>query len=533
MAKLFGFEITKDEKEQIEHASFSPKENEDGAVLVSEAGVYGTYIDLDGSIKTEAELINKYREMAEYPEVDFAVDDIVNEVIIQEPDQEIVELNLDDLDQPDKIKNLIIDEFNETLKLLEFNSLSYDIFKRWYVDGRLYYHAIIDENKPSEGIKELRYIDPRKIRKIKNTKRKRIGTGAQSATITVDDKEYYIYNETGFANKSGANVTPTSNVKGIRIAKDSIVHCTSGVNSKNGDLVLSHLHKAIKPLNMLKSLEDSLVIYRISRAPERRIFYIDVGGLPRMKAEQYLKDIMNKFKNKLVYNAETGEMRGDKKFMTMLEDFWLPRRDGGRGTEITTLPGGQNLGDIEDILYFQKKMYKSLNVPVSRIDPDTQFNFGRASEITRDEIKFSKFIARLRAKFSNLFLKILERQLILKKVITPSEWDEFRQVIRFKFCQDNFYAELKESEIMRDRIALLRDIDDYAGKYYSHEWIRRKVLRQSDEEIKEIDKEISTEMDNPQYNPPMEDQGEEMPGDGSDNQGQPPGAAPVHVHINK
>lgn len=509
--KLFGFNISREEDEDLAPSSFTPKENDDGAVVVSEAGTWSTYIDLEGSIKTEAELINKYREMAEHPETDSAIDDIVNEVITQEPEEKIVEIMLDELDQPDKVKESITAEFDNVLNLLEFNTLSYDIFRRYYVDGRLYYHAMIDENNTQEGIKELRYIDPRKIRKIKTIKKKKIGVGVQSIAINQDSQEFFVYNESGFAKKS-SNLVQDSDIKGIKIAKDSIIHCTSGITSKNGDLVLSHLHKAIKPLNMLKALEDSLVIYRISRAPERRIFYIDVGNLPRMKAEQYLKDIMTKFKNKLVYNAETGEIRNDKKFMTMLEDFWLPRREGGRGTEITTLPGGENLGNIEDILYFQKKLFRSLNVPISRLDSDSQFTFGRSSEITRDEIKFAKFVNRLRTKFSTLFLSALEKQLILKRIITPEEWDEFKQSIKFKYCQDNYYAELKESEILRDRIALLRDIDDYAGKYYSHTWIRKNVLRQSEEEIKDNDKEIKQEVDNPQFAPPLEDQPGGAPG---------------------
>lgn len=492
---LFGFEI---KKKQAEPVSFAPQVNDDGAVVVAEGGVYGTYVDLDGSIKTEAELVNKYREMAQHPEVDAAIDDIVNEVITQEPEAKVIELVLDDLEQPDKIKKLLITEFDEVLRLLEFNELSYDVFRRWYVDGRLYYHAITDEANPSNGIIELRYIDPRKIRKIKEQKRKKvIGNVPMSQTSS----EYFIYNDKGFAKTAGnAASIPNNTIGGLRIAKDSIIHCTSGLMSINGDLVQSYLHKAIKPLNQLRSLEDSLVIYRISRAPERRIFYIDVGNLPKMKAEQYLRDIMTRFKNKLVYDSKTGEIRDDRKFMTMLEDFWLPRREGGKGTEITTLPGGQNLGQMDDVVYFQRKLYKSLNVPITRLDPEVQFNLGRATEITRDEVKFAKFINRLRVKFNTLFLKILERQLVLKNVITPDEWEEFKNNIKFKYAQDNYYAELKETEILRDRIAMLRDIDDYAGKYFSHQWIRRHVLRQSDEEIKEIDDQIEEEQDDPRYN---------------------------------
>jgi hypothetical protein len=512
MAELFGFEIRRKQEDPI---SFAPKVTDDGAAIVAEGGAYGTYVDLDGSIRTEAELVNKYREMALYPEVDQAIDDIVNEVITQEPEQEVVELILDDTELPDRIKKLFIDEFKEVLKLLEFNQLSYEVFRRWYVDGRIYYHVITDEENPAEGIVELRYIDPRKIRKIKEQRRKK---AINNVPLTQDGKEYYIYNDKGFAKTAGNSSIPSNTIGGIRIAKDSIVHCTSGLTSVNGDLVQSYLHKAIKPLNQLKSMEDSLVIYRISRAPERRIFYIDVGNLPKMKAEQYLRDIMIKFKNKLVYDAATGEIRDDRKFMTMLEDFWLPRREGGKGTEITTLPGGQNLGQMDDVLYFQRKLYKSLNVPISRLDPEVQFNFGRSTEITRDEVKFAKFISRLRNKFAILFSKILERQLILKGIITPEEWDGLNQNIRFKFSQDNYYAELKETEILRDRIAMLRDIDDYTGKYYSHEWVRRKVLHQSDEEMEEIDEQIADEADNPQYAGPA-NEAENAPDGGQDQGG--------------
>jgi hypothetical protein len=517
---LFGFEIKKKIAEPI---SFAPKQIDDGAVVVAEGGVYGTYVDLDGSIRTEAELVNKYREMSMVPEVDMAIDDIVNEVITQEPETEPVELILDDIPEiPDKVKKIFIEEFKEVLNLLEFNQLSYEVFRRWYVDGRLYYHVIIDEQQQSLGIQELRYIDPRKIRKVREVRRKKL---QDNQTANQTSKEYYIYNDKGFAKTSGNSSIPTNSIGGLKIAKDSIVQCTSGITSLNGDLVQSYLHKAIKPLNQLRSMEDSLVIYRISRAPERRIFYIDVGNLPKMKAEQYLRDIMTKFKNKLVYDSSTGEIRDDRKFMTMLEDFWLPRREGGKGTEITTLPGGQNLGQMDDVLYFQQNLYKALNVPISRLDPDSQFGFGRATEITRDEVKFAKFINRLRIKFSTLFAKILERQLILKGTITPDEWEMIKNRIRFKFAQDNYFAELKEAEILNNRLAALQQIDAFAGKYYSHDWIRRKVLMQSDEEIQEIDEQILAEMENPQYNPPLPDQmdgGEEDPNapppDGSSNE---------------
>jgi hypothetical protein len=499
MAELFGYEF---KKKTAEPVSFVQKQEDDGAVTVSEGGVYGTYVDMDGSIRTESELVNKYRDMSQHPEIDEAIDNIVNEAIVNEPETKVVELVLDDLEQPDRIKKMLQDEFDGVLRLLEFNELSYEVFKRWYVDGRLYYHAIVDESQPKNGITELRYVDPRKIRKIKEMKRKKM---AGQVPVSQTASEYFIYNEKGFAKQAAAGTSiPSNSIGGIKIAKDSIVHCTSGLTSINGDLVLSYLHKAIRPLNQLRAMEDSLVIYRISRAPERRVFYIDVGNLPKMKAEQHLRDQMNRFKNKVVYDSATGEIRDDRKYMAMLEDFWLPRREGGRGTEITTLPGGQNLGQMDDVIYFQRRLYKSLSVPITRLDPEVSFNLGRSTEITRDEIKFAKFVQRLRNKFAVLFTKILEKQLILKGIITPEDWIQFKDVIKYKFAQDNYYAELKETEVLRDRIAMLRDIDDFAGKYYSHEWIRRHVLRQTDEEIEEINNQITKELSDPQYNPPMD-----------------------------
>ena len=493
--ELFGFEI---KRKGPESASFAPKFQDDGAMVVAEGGAYGTYVDLDGSVRTEAELVNKYREMSAHPEVDSAIDDIINEIVVQEPETKTVELMLDDVKNlSDRVKKIFSSEFENILTLLEFNQLGYEIVRRWYVDGRLYYHAIIDESNPGQGLIELRYIDPRKIRKVRQVQNKR--KGSNDVPVTGGDKEYFVYTDKGFAKTSGANVLPSTSIGGMKIAKDSIVHCTSGLLSQNGDLVQSYLHKAIKPLNQLRSMEDSLVIYRISRAPERRIFYIDVGNLPKMKAEQYLRDIMIKFKNKLVYDSATGEIRDDRKFMTMLEDFWLPRREG-RGTEITTLPGGQNLGQMDDVVYFQQKLLRSLNVPISRLDSNAPFSFGRATEISRDEVKFNKFINRLRNKFAILFTKCLERQLILKKIITPEEWDAIKNNIKYKFAQDNYFAELKDAEILRDRIVTLRDIDDFVGKYYSAEWVRRNVLQQSDEDIEEIDEQIEDEQENPQYN---------------------------------
>lgn len=495
--EIFGWEFKRPKEE--DNASFVPKQDHDGAVIVESAGIVGTFLDLEGSIRTEAELVNRYRDMAEYPEVDSAIDDIVNEIVTQESDKKIVELVLDDLDQAKTIKDLFVEEFDEILSLLEFNKLAYEIVRTWYMDGRLYYHAIIDDKSPQDGIKELRYIDPRKIRKIKEVKKKR---ASNNLVVQKDETEYFIFNEKGFAKTNTLNTT-TSSVSGVKIAKDSIVYCTSGLVS--GDLVKSYLHKAIKPLNQLKAMEDSLVIYRISRAPERRIFYVDVGNLPKAKAEQYVSNLMTRFKNKTVYNSATGEIRNDKNFMTMLEDFWLPRREGGKGTEISTLPGGQNLGQMDDVLYFQKKLYRSLNVPITRMEPETVYNLGRSSEITRDEVKFSKFIERLRTKFSNLFLNIFQKQLVLKNIISIEEWDTIKDQIKFKFAIDNYWAEAKDTEILRDRITMLRDVDDYLGKYFSGEWIRRNVLHMSDEEIQEIDKQINSEKSDPRFSPPEMD----------------------------
>ena len=517
MAELFGFEF-KRKVEPIDIPSFTPKAADDGAMVVAEGGVYGTFVDLDGAVRTEAELVNKYREVAMHPEVEMAIDDIVNEAIVADPKKAIVSINLDDLEQPDKIKKMIIEEFDNIVDLLEFNQHAYEIFKKWYVDGRLLYHAMIDENKPREGIKELRYIDPRKIRKVRTQKKRRV-SAQSNMTVPQTGEEFYIYNEKGFSKTAGVpnNVAPfqDTGAQGLKIAVDSIVNVSSGLVNVNGDLVIGYLQKAIKPLNMLKAMEDSLVIYRISRAPERRIFYIDVGNLPKPKAEQYLRDVMTRFKNKVVYDSATGEIRDDRKHMTMLEDFWLPRREGGKGTEITTLPGGQNLGQMDDVTYFQNKLYKSLNVPIGRMDPSAQYSFGRATEITRDEVKFAKFVTRLRLRFSDLFIRILEKQLILKGIITSEDWAEFKTNFKFEYAEDNHFAELRNTEILRDRVSMLRDVDDYTGKYYSHEWIRRNVLYQTEEDMKEIDEQIKEEMNNPQYNQPeVGPDGQPVPGTG-------------------
>jgi len=485
MAELFGFKITRvDDEQKQELKTFVPPQTDDGAMEIAPGGSYGTFVDLDGTAKSEAELVTRYREMSMQPECDSAIEDIVNEAIVMD-DENPLEIVLDDLKQPNSIKNKIREEFETVLEMLNYSNKGYDIFRRWYVDGRIYHHIIIDDKSPRDGIKELRYIDPRKIRKVREkSKSKDPRTGA--TVYKSEQKEYFLYNPKGIS---------SSATQGIKIAPDSISHVHSGMMDTRNNMVLGHLHKAVKPLNQLRMLEDATVIYRLARAPERRIFYIDVGNLPKMKAEQYLRDMMVKHKNKLVYDASTGEVRDDRKFMTMLEDFWLPRREGGRGTEITTLPGGQNLGEMEDVDYFRRKLYKSLNVPVTRMEADNQFNLGRASEITRDEIKFNKFIKRLRNRFTSLFHGLLEIQLVLKGVISRSEWEEMRNTIHYDFKEDNYFSELKNSEIMTERLRLAGEIDPLVGKYYSMKWVRSNILHMTEEEIKEVDVEIEAERD--------------------------------------
>ena len=486
---LFGFTISrqKDEEGQSVSPSFSPPNNDDGALTITSAAYYGTYVDLDGTAKNEVELISRYREMAMQPEIESAIDDIVNEAICQDDDGKNIQIIMDDLQVADKIKKAIKTEFGNIIRMLNYNNMAQDIFRRYYVDGRMYYHIIIDREKPVEGIKELRYIDPRKLRKVREIKKKKDErTGVEAMHVI---NEYYIYNDK-VVTGSSSNFGPV----GVRITTDSIISVVSGLMDSRRAVVLSYLHKAIKPLNQLRMIEDATVIYRISRAPERRIFYIDVGNLPKLKAEQYLRDIMVKYKNKLVYDANTGEVRDDRKFLSMMEDFWLPRREGGKGTEITTLPGGQNLGELEDVKYFEKKLYKSLNVPISRLDPNsTGFSLGRVGEITRDELKFSKFVARLRTKFSDLFDQCLRVQCVLKGICTDEEWKEFKEHIHYNFIKDNNFTELKEAELMKDRLSLLEQVDAYTGRYFSQAWIQRNVLRLNDDEIKDMDKEIEQE----------------------------------------
>lgn len=485
MAELFGFTIKRkdQEKEENKKVSFVAPESEDGlGYVVNAGGHFGQYVDMEGDkAKNERDLIVKYRNLAQQPECDAAIEDIVNEAIVSDEDSAPVSLILDDLEYSDKIKKLIQDEFDHVVKLLNVNWQGHDIFRRWYIDGRVYYHKIIDEKNPKNGLLEVRPIDPTKIRKVREVKEEK--DPVTGAKMIKGVNEYYIY-QTNHMSKSN---------QGLKISKDSITYITSGLLDSGRKKVLSYLHKAMKTVNQLKMLEDSLVIYRLSRAPERRIFYIDVGNLPKGKAEEYLRNIMTKYRNKLVYDASTGEMKDDRKHMSMLEDFWLPRREGGRGTEITTLPGGENLGQIDDIVYFQKKLYKSLNVPVNRLEQEAQFSLGRSSEITRDELKFQKFINRLRKRFSMLFLDLLKTQVILKGIMTEEEWKDASQYINVDYLQDTHFAELKQSELMRERVGTLREMDEYVGKYFSQEWIRKNVLMQTEDDIEMIDKQIADE----------------------------------------
>jgi hypothetical protein len=486
--ELFGFEIKRaDQKEREQLQAIVPQTHEDGATEVSTnsagvfGGTYGTYVDIEGRAKDEADLVTKYREMALQPECDFAIEDVINDAIIMDENVYPVELVLDEIDLPNRVKKLIREEFERILYTLDFGNKGYEIFRRWYVDGRLYYQIVIDEKNIRDGIKELRYIDPRKIKKIRKQNKKK--DPKSGATLYTGAEEFYFYNPKGMASQD----------KGIKIAKDSICHVTSGLVDPMNKLSLGYLHKAIKPLNQLRMLEDAAVIYRLSRAPERRIFYIDVGNLPKAKAEQYLRDMMVKHKNKLVYDANTGEIRDDRRHMTMLEDFWLPRREGGRGTEITTLPGGQNLGELDDVLYFQKKLYKSLNVPVSRLEAEVNFNIGRSTEISRDELKFQKFINRIRNKFAVLFDNLLETQLVLRGIMTKAEWEQVRNNITYNFVNDNHFEELKEGEIMAERLRILGEIDPLVGKYFSMTWVRKNVLRLTEEDIDQMQREIDIE----------------------------------------
>ena len=503
MAELFGFSITRLKKQADPKQSFTQPQAEDGTQTVAAGGYFGQYLDMEGTAKTEQDLIRRYREIAIHPECDMAIEDIVNEAVVANELKDAVKLRLDTLPFGNEIKRKIEDEFQEVLRLMNFNTKGHDIFRRWYVDGRIYYHKVIDRESPVKGITELRYIDPRKIKKIREVRKKRPdGPMPHGLSIVDEYEEYYMFNEKGITNQTSG---------GIKIAPDTIAFCPSGLIDQNKNMVLSYLHKAIKPVNQLRMIEDATVIYRIARAPERRIFKIDVGNLPKVKAEQYLRDVMARYRNKLVYDASTGEIRDDRNYMSMLEDFWLPSREGGRGTDITTLPGGQNLGEIADIEYFRAKLYRSLNVPASRLEASQGFNLGRSTEITRDELKFTKFVQRLRKKFTELFNDILKTQLVLKAVITDEDWHILRDFVQYDFLQDGHFAELKESEMLLERLRVANEVRDYVGKYYSVNYVRKHILKQSDRDIEDINKQIKKEIDDGIISAPQED----IPGGGT------------------
>lgn len=474
--QLFGFEIRKKELQKEQGSVVSPTSEDGSTVVASASAYYGMVMDIEGIVKNENDLIRRYREIAQYADTDAAIEDIINEAIISEDGA--IKLDLDDVKLSDGIKKKMQDEFKSVLRLLKFSERGHDIFRSWYIDGRVYYHILLDEKNPKAGIAELRFVDPRKIRRIKNIEKTKNPNGVEVNKV-VD--EYYLYNDKGITEQT---------TQGVKLTLDSVIYAPSGLVDANTGMMLSNLHKAIKPVNQLKMIEDAVVIYRISRAPERRVFYIDVGNLPKLKAEQYVNDIMNKFRNKVVYDATTGEVRDDRKHLSMMEDFWMPRREGGKGTEITTLPGGQNLGDIQDIQYFQQKLYQALNVPLSRLQQQQGFSLGRSTEITRDEIKFSKFIARLRKRFNSLFFEALRVQLITKNIIRAEEWDDIRQEMHFVYDLDNHFTELKDNEILLQRIQMLQQMDPYIGKYYSSKWVKKNILQLTDDDVKEMETEI-------------------------------------------
>jgi len=505
MAKLFGFKIPDGEDKKSKGVvSPVPPSDEDKSDFYVSSGFYGQYVDIEGVYKSEQDLVRRYREMCLHPECDSAIEDVVNEAIVSDLDDSPVEIELSNLNASDRLKDSIREEFKYIKSLMNFDKKCHEIFRTWYIDGRVFYHKVIDLDNPSEGIQDIRYIDPLKIRLVRETDKtgsnrlspfdvaKNGNNPKDSAAPKIN--EYYVYDPSA-GKKGGSGIYPTQNAKGaVKIAKDAITYCTSGLVDRNKQTVLSYLHKAIKALNQLRMVEDSLVIYRLSRAPERRIFYIDVGNLPKIKAEQYLRDVMNRYRNKLVYNADTGEIRDDRKYMAMLEDFWLPRREGGRGTEITTLPGGQNLGELTDIEYFQAKLYKALNVPSSRLDSQGGFNLGRSSEILRDELKFTKFVGRLRKRFSQVFNDMLKTQLIFKNIITPDDWNELEDHIQYDFLYDNHFSDLKKNELLNEQLGVVASMEPYMGKYFSNHYVRTKVLKQTEDDIKEIDKEIKKEI---------------------------------------
>ena len=484
--KLFGFEIKRAKSNTDKLKSVVPPQSEDGAGYVTASGsYYGQYVDLDGSSsKDNYSLIMKYRGVATHPEVDAAIEDIVNEAIVVDEEAGIVSIGLDDIEATDQIKKSIQEEFKGILSMLDFKELGHDIFKRWYTDGRIYHHLVVPDGNEKGGIQEIRFIDSLKMRKVKEIKKEK--DPKTNTNIVKEVKEYYIYQE-----KPGSN----ANNNAVKFHVDSVSYVTSGLLDESRKKVVSHLHKAIKPINQLRMMEDSLVIYRLARAPERRIFYVDVGNLPKGKAEEYLKSIMTKFRNKLVYDANTGELKDDRKHMSMLEDFWLPRREGGRGTEVTSLPGGENLGQIDDIIYFQKRVYRALNVPINRLEQEQQFSLGRSTEISRDEVKFQKFIDRLRNKFASLFIDILKKQLILKKIITEADWDTWKEDIKIEYSRDNYFSELKESELLKERIQTLDMIQPHVGEYFTKDWVMKNILKLSEEDTKELDQEVDDEND--------------------------------------
>ena len=500
MARLFGFSIGDKEKKSPSVISPVPQSNEDGVDNYISSGFYGSYVDIEGVYRTEFDLMRRYREMALHPECDGAIEDVINEAIVSDLYDSPIEIELSNLNASDKLKKVIREEFKNIKEILDFDKKSHEILRNWYVDGRIYYLKVIDMKKPQEGIKDLRYIDPMKMKYVRQEKKKSKGQQVLDMNKGSDNgkyvepeiDEYFIYTQKP---SYPSGMMSGGAGKGIKIAKDSVTYVTSGLVDRNKGTVLSYLHKAIKALNQLRMIEDSLVIYRLSRAPERRIFYIDVGNLPKVKAEQYLREVMSRYRNKLVYDANTGEIRDDRKFMSMMEDFWLPRREGGRGTEITTLPGGQNLGELADIEYFQKKLYRALGVPESRIAAEGGFNLGRSSEILRDELKFSKFVGRLRKRFAYMFTDMLKTQLILKNIVTPEDWEIISEHIQYDFLYDNQFAELKETEMLNERLGSLATIEPYIGKYYSNEWVRRNVLRQTDSEMEEMDEQIEKEIE--------------------------------------
>ena len=519
MAKLFGFKIEKDDEQNKGVVSPVPQSNEDSSDYYVSSGFYGQYVDIDGVFKSEFELIKRYREMALHPEVDSAIEDIINEAIVSDQNDSPVQIDLENLPASAKLKELIREEFKKVKEVIGFDKKCHEILRNWYIDGRIYYHKVIDVEKPEEGLKEVRYIDPLKIKLVRKLKTdptlrgaiKQINANNPADVETPEIEEYYQYDPSATQSKNAlgaiGNTPFATKQRPVRIAPDAITFCHSGLVDRNKQTILSYLHKSIKALNQLRMIEDSLVIYRLSRAPERRIFYIDVGNLPKIKAEQYLKEVMNRYRNKLVYDASTGEIRDDRKHMSMLEDFWLPRREGGRGTEITTLPGGQNLGELSDIEYFQKKLYRSLGVPESRIAGSGEgFNLGRSSEILRDEIKFTKFVGRMRKRFSHLFNDLLKTQLILKNIVTPEDWEILSDHIQYDFVYDNHFAELKETELLNERLGVVAAVDPYVGKYFSLDYVRRNILKQKDEEIIEIDKQMEKEIKDGKLMDPMETQ---------------------------